>query len=342
MDDEQITLRDQITANVDEAVETPEVVEEIQEVAAPEGETAEQKEQRLRDERGRFAKAEQVESAEIPIHEVKKINRPSTWKKDYWEHFDKLATENPQLAEYINQRESEYAKGVSTYKNEAERAKAIWGALEPFMPELQQHQIDPAQWVGNLGRAHQQLAKGNPQQKLQMFQKLAQDYGVPLQALVQQDGQQDPVLQYVSPLYEQVNQLKGQLHSWQTQQQQAEQRQIQGQIEKFAEGRPYFEQVRETMSGLLQSGLAQDLESAYEAAVRLPQHDSIFQELQQQQKLEAEKRAAEQRAVVATRARNQAVSTRSTTPTGPRSKSNGSGLRETLAEAFESASTGRV
>jgi len=341
--DEQITLRDQLSQNVDEiVVDTP--VEETVVEAAPEGETAEQQEQRLRDERGRFAKkeAEQVESAEIPAPEVKKINRPSTWKKDYWEHFDKLATENPSLAEYINQRESEYAKGVSTYKNEAERAKAIWGALEPFMPELQQHRIDPAQWVGNLGRAHQQLATGSPQQKLQMFQKLAQDYGVPLQALVQTEGQPDPVLQYVSPLYEQVNQLKGQLHSWQTQQQQAEQRQIQSQIEKFAEGKPYFEQVRETMSGLLQSGLAQDLDSAYEAAVRLPQHESIFQEMQQQQQLEAEKRAAEQRAAVATRARNQTVSTRSTTPTGPRSKSSGSGLRDTIAEAFEAASTGRV
>lgn len=337
--DEQITLREQLEQNVSE-------VEKVEEVAEVEQqETAQEREDRLRDEKGRFTKAEETEAVEAPVEapvEVKKINRPSTWKKDYWEAYDKLAQENPQLAEYINQRESEYAKGVSTYKNEAERAKDIWDALAPFMPELQAHNIKPSHWIQNLGTAHQRLAKGNPQEKLMMFQRLAQDYGVPLQALTGESQQLDPIMQFVNPLYEQVNQLKGQLNSWQTMQQQAEQTRIQQEISSFAKDKEHFEQVRDTMAGLLQSGLAQDLNSAYQAAIRMPQHDDIFQQMQQQQFAEKARQDAEAKQKAVLGAKNKTVSMRSNSPTGKANKSTGSGLREALEEAFESQSSGRV
>lgn len=368
--EQQITLREQLAANLDEMTQ-PETVEEVQGADtgitddAVIGETAEQREERLRDERGRFAKGDKAPVAEQKAASDKasgdlappqepakpKPSRPSTWKKDHWESFDKLASENPALAEYINQRESEYAKGVSTYKQEAERAREIYGALEPFMPDLQANGIAPAQWISNLGRAHQTLALGSPQQKLQMFQKLAQDYRVPLQALMPQqtaDGQpmaapQQDFLQYVNPLYEQVNQLQGQLRTYQTQQEQQRQAEIQAEIERFKADKPHFEQVRDTMSGLLQSGLAQDLDRAYKAAVRMPQHDDIFQAMQKQQREADERKALEARQATAARARQQTVSTRSGAPTAPRNTGSGkSGLRELLEEAVESHASGRV
>ena len=59
-----------------------------------------------------------------------KITRPSTWKKEYVNIWDKLEKGEQinkddfvKFAEYANQRESEYKKGVSTYKAEADRAK---------------------------------------------------------------------------------------------------------------------------------------------------------------------------------------------------------------------------
>lgn len=338
----QTTLRDQLAANLAEVEETTPVETGVVDEAVI-GE--EPKEVRQRDGQGRFAKTEPVEAAPVDEAPKPKINRPSTWKKDHWDSFDKLASENPTLAEYINQREGEFAKGVSTYKQEAERAKNLWGALEPFMPELQQHRIDPAQWISNLGRAHQTLAMGNPQQKLEMFQKLARDYGVPIQALSPQagEGQSPDVLQWINPLYEQVNQLKGQLTSWQSQQEQSQQQVITQEIQKFAETHPHLEQVRETMSGLLQSGLAQDLQSAYDAAIRMPRHDDIFQELQKQQREESERKAAEEKRAAAERARKNTVSPRSGTPTARPEKANGkTGLREMLEEQFDAHSSGRV
>lgn len=350
-EDVQTTLREDILASVEQVTAKDEPVEETEAATDDIGETAEEKADRERDEKGRFApKSEAKPTGDLapPQEPVKpKPQRPSTWKKDHWESFDRLAAENPALAEYINQREGEYAKGVSTYKAEADRAREIYSAIEPFMPELQAHNIQPGQWIQNLGRAHQTLAMGSPQQKLQMFQRLAQDYQVPLQALLPQgEGQQaigPEVLQFVNPLYEQINQLQGQVKTWQSQQEQQRQAEIQSEIERFKTDKPHFEQVRETMAGLLQSGLAQDLDSAYQAAVRMPQHDEIFQATQQQQREESERRQAEERRATADRARKQAVSTRPGVPTAPRSKSSGnSGLRDTIAEQVEAVMGGRV
>lgn len=340
------------------------------------GETAEDRAERLRDEQGRFAKGadkaapaaktstakasgdlappQYPQDQSATPETVAKPQRPSTWKKDHWEAFDKLAAENPKLAEYINQRESEYAKGVSTYKAEADRAREIQQALEPFMPELQQHGIQPSRWISDLGNAHRMLAMGTQQQKMQMFAKLAQDYRVDLRAFAPQpqigaDGQplpQAPVEQFMpllNPLYDQVSQLQGQLKTYQTQQEQQRQAEIQTQITRFAEGKPHFEQVRETMAGLLQSGLAQDLDAAYEAAVRMPQHDDIFQAMQQQQREEADRKAAEARQANVARARNSAVSPKSGGSTGPKAATNGkTGLRDTIAENVEAMMGGRV
>ncbi len=192
---EQTTLRgalesafDNVDASAIETVQpaTAATAEALR--ADPPAETAE--ERRARDEQGRFARQEQeakapaIPPATAPVDEVVK---PTTWKKEYLPMWDKLAAgqmltpeEAKSFLKYQNQRETEYKTGVSTYKQEAERARELHGALEPFMPLLQQHNISPSQWIGNLGKAHQTLALGSPEQKLQTFAKLATDYGVDL------------------------------------------------------------------------------------------------------------------------------------------------------------------
>lgn len=367
--DEETTLRDDLAAAFDEIEAAP--AEGVKAAEIP-GDTAAEKSERARNEKGQFTKAEQEAAdkaakadatAETPPIEVKpKYTRPSTWRKETHGIWDKLnkgeqltVEEIDLMAQEAIKRDQDFAKGVSTYKHEAERAKELWGAIEPFMPDLQQNNINPSQWIQNLGNAHRTLALGSPVQKLQMFQQLAQSYGVPLQALlpqqqqgadgqpVQSGGLSPEYLQIINPLFEQVNQLRGQLNSYQTQQQQATQAQLNANIAKFATDKPHFEQVRETMAQLLESGLADDLDDAYQAAVRHPRHDDIFQAMQQQQSEEKARKDAEAKANEAARARKSAVSTRSTTPTGQGKGANGTGnLRATIGDAFEQHTGGRV
>jgi hypothetical protein len=318
--DAQITLRD----TIEQAIEThePTPVENNEPVLVD----------KPRDEVGRFApKVEAKEPAPVDLPPVKP--RPSSWKKDYEEHWTKL---DPTLQDYINQRESDYAKGVSTYKQNWDNAAPIYEAMQPFIPLLQEHNIQPQQWISNLGNAHKMLATGSQQEKLQMFAKLANDYGVSLQGL--QGQQHDPQF---SQIAQELSQIKNEWSSFKTERERNEQTKLQDEITSFAQNAPHFDQVRDTMAGLLQSGVAQDLKSAYEKAIRL--NDDIWQQNQAEAQQAKAREAAEQNQQRVAQAKAKAVSPRSTSPTGTMGTGTGKkGLRETLSEQLEQAMGGRV
>ena len=340
------TLRDSLNAAVEQHTEPQEAPPAVEQQAteSPEskpGRTA----GRERDEKGRLLpgkvdKAPEAPQAAPQAPAAPAKPRPSSWKKDYEQHWTKIASETPELADYLTQREQDFAKGVSTYKQEWEKAKPYIDAVTPFLPLLQQHGIDPSQWIGNLGSAHRTLAMGSPQEKLQAFQKLASDYGVPVQQMfVQgQDGRfywnQAPQIQQQAPQPDVQKLVQEQFEDYQTKQE----------IARFSadkENHPHYEEVKATMAGLLQSGLADDLESAYQAALRMPQHSQIYEAMQEQQRhADEEKRRAEAAAQVQT-ARAKVVSVKSATPTQA-SGGGKKGLREQLAEAVDQALGGRV
>jgi hypothetical protein len=105
---------------------------------------------------------------------------------------------------------------------------------------------------------------------------------------------------------------------------------------------PHFDSVRETMRQLLEAGLAQDLQSAYDAALRLPQHSPLFEQLQQQkiaaEEAEKQKKIAEQAAL----ARRNNVQVRGGTPKTPGTSTTAKGIRASLEDAFDQHVPGRV
>lgn len=339
-------LREALAASL-ESVETQGEIAPAQSAEAPSDPSTEDTRtpaERARDEAGRFVAKDTLAQPQAEVsgganaeQGAPPIPRPSTWKKEYWPLYDKLATgqaltadEAKKLAEYTNQRENEFKSGVSTYKAEAENAKGLQAAIAPFLPELQRYNIDPGQWISNLGRAHQTLALGSPQEKVLMFQRLAQEYGVPLEYLGQAQQQQvDPQIQWFS---QELGTLKNQLQSFQTAQQQAEQAQISSQIQAFAAdpNHPHFEAVKEHMAGLLQSGMAQDLQSAYDKAVRL--NDEVWTQLQQQKQAQSTQQA--QQAVA--KAKAAAVSPKSASPSATGNAAP-KGLRAQLEAGIDAA-----
>ena len=333
--DEPISLRDTIE-NAIESTDT-EVTENSTSYEATESD----KTDRPRDTSGKFAKSseralKEPSQASVDNYEQQEVKveskpRPSSWKKDYEEHWGKL---DPTLQDYIQQREADYAKGVSTYKNQWDMAAPIVEAIRPFEPLLRQYGVAPQQWVTQLGNAHAQLVAGSPQQKLQMFQQLANDYGVNLGAVSGQQGF-DPQF---SQLAQELNQIKNQWSSFQSQQEMVEQSQLQNEIASFKDDKPYFEDVRETMAGLLQSGMANDLQSAYDKAIRL--NDDVFQKVNATQ---AQKFEAAQREKVA-QAKAKVLSPKSTTPTASMSSGgkSASSARDAIMQAFDQHSSSLI
>jgi len=254
---------------------------------------------------------------EAQEEDAKPINRPSTWKKEYVQIWDKMEKGEQiskddfvKFAEYANQRESEYKKGVSTYKAEADRAKSYENAIAPYAQDLQKRGIQPTQYIENLVRAEQILSNAPYEQKVQAFQKLAQDYGIQLNG-----GQVTQLDPYAQQLMNQLNRVNQEVSSIKGRFAQEENQRLMNEIEKYrsdAEKYPHFDVVREEMAQLLELGKAQDLETAYKKAVRM--NDDVWS-LEQERLLKDAKQAAIKAQQVA-KAKAAAVSPKSVTPSG--------------------------
>jgi hypothetical protein len=284
-------------------------------------------------------------SHEDAEEEAKPVTRPSTWKKEYVQIWDKMEKgeqiskeDFTKFAEYANQRESEYKKGVSTYKAEADRARGYEEAIAPFIPELQAQNISPAAWINNLGRAHMVLSKAPYSEKVQMFQRLAQDYGIQLG----EDGISVPQTDaYTQQLMNQLNQVNQEVYSIKNRFQQEEQTRLMNEIERVrsdVEKFPHFDVVREEMAQLLELGKAQDLETAYKKAVRM--NDDVWA-LEQERLLTSAKQASSKAQQVA-KAKTVAVSPKSSTPRGTVATTDKKDRRALLSEQLGEAMARRV
>jgi len=310
-----------------------------------------EEESKERDEKGRFKSQEDNVEEELvadtnqPDEEVKK---PTTWKKEYRDIWDKMEKGEQlnredfvKFADYANQRENEYRRGVSAYKAEADNARQLTEAIGPFIPELQQQGIHPVAWINNLGRAHMVLSKAPYQEKVQMFHRLAQDYGIQLN----QDGIQMPEQQYVDPyqqqLMQQLQATQQQVQQLSAIREQEENARLTNEINRVSSDRerfPHFDMVREDMAQLLERGLAQDLETAYAKAVRM--NDEAYK-LETDRLLKTTSMQASKAQQVA-RAKATAISPRSSTPSGQVSKGDAKDRRSLLAEQLGQAMDGRV
>jgi hypothetical protein len=311
-----------------------------------------------RDEKGRF-KAEETSAEQNSTEEPdlvgsasdaseEEIKRPTTWKKEYVEVWNKMQEGKPldkaefaKFAEYANQREAEYKKGVSAYKAEADNARQLTEAIGPFVPELQQQGIHPVAWISNLGRAHMILTKAPYEQKVQMFHRLAQDYGIQLNS----DSLQMPEQAYVDPyqqqLMQQLQATQQQVQQLSAIREQEENARLSNEISRVSSNKerfPHFEMVREDMAQLLERGLAQDLESAYAKAVRM--NDEAYK-LEQEKLLKSASTQASKAQQVA-KAKATAVSPKSVTPSGQVNKADAKDRRSMLMASLADAEGGRV
>lgn len=285
----------------------------------------------------------QAESEESHEEEAKPINRPSTWKKEYVQLWDKMEKGEQitkqdfvKFAEYANQREAEYKKGVSAYKNEAEQAKNLIGAITPYAATLQQRGIDPANYVASLAKADQILTHAPYQQKVELFHKLAQGYGIQLNG-----NQAQPVDAYQQQLMQQLARVNQEVGTIKSRYEQEEQARLNSEIQKFSsdvDKHPHFELVREEMAQLLERGKAQNLEDAYKQAVWLvPEVREV-----ELQKLVKKSSPTASNAQKIAKAKAAAVSPKSVTPNGSVGVSDKKDRRSILADQIGQAIGGRL
>ena len=252
---------------------------------------------------------------------------PASWKKDYHEVWQ---TADPKLKEYAWQREEEMKKGLEPLLSKAQFADQIQQAIEPYQNNLKTLGIAPPQAIQALMNADNVLRHGTPQQKAQMFSTLSQQYGVNLSEI--NNLQQQPVDPTVSMLQNELYSVRNEVMGWKQQQEAAQNQALLGEINTFAEKAQFFEDARPTMIQLLNSGMAQNLEDAYNKALRLD--ESLSGKVQQSTQAQAEAAKRESANKAAKAARAAAVSVRSSTP-GVNTATKAQDRRSLLSEQFD-------
>jgi len=321
MSEEQLDRRELLMQAMEAAEEGElEPVEEAPAELEPVDDIAEEAKSEATEEPIEAAQDEETEEEAEEIVEEPVLKRPTTWKKEYLPIWDKLnngqqltSEEGKKLAEYTGMiRETEFKRGLSTYKAEADRAKELENAIAPFQAEFQQQGISPAAWINNLGRAHMILSKAPYDQKVQLFHRLANDYGIQLN----QDGNTVPQVDaYTQQLMNQLNQVNQEVSTIKGRFQQEEQARLSNEIERVrsdVERFPHFDVVREEMAQLLELGKAPDLETAYKKAVRM--NDDVWALEQDRLLKDAKQQAIKAQQVQ--KAKAAAVSPKSVTPSG--------------------------
>ena len=258
--------------------------------------------------------------AEPPVWE----RPPASWKKDYHEAW---TTADPRLKEYAWKREEEMRAGVQPLLSKAQYADQMQQAIEPYMNNIRGLGIEAPQAVKALMEADNVLRHGSPQQKQAYFAQLAQQYGINMG-----DVQIQPTDPNFYAIQNELAQVRGEVLNWKQQQENAQNQALLSEINQFQAKAEYFEEARPTMIQLLNSGVAQDLQDAYDKAVRLD--NDLFTKHQQasQGQADAAKREASNRAAKAARAA--AVSVKSSTP-GAATATKAQDRRSMLMQQFD-------
>lgn len=199
---------------------------------------------------------------ETPTFDVS--GAPKTWRKEAAAAWSTLP---PIVQQEIAKREADIFRGIEGYKQQASVGQTFGQLIEPYVPTFQQYGVNPFQHVSELLQAHHILALGTNQQKVELLRHFVKQFKVDLDA-----AEEAP---YVDPQVQALQSQVNQLQSFHSQQQQLvfQQREaaVNEHVDAFANdpSHPYFDDVSEVMTQLITSGVADNLQEAYDKAVYL-------------------------------------------------------------------------
>lgn len=258
------------------------------------------------------------------------LEPPKTWRKEAAATWAALP---PEAKAEILKREEDIFKGIEAYKADAGFGKSLKGVMAPYMPILQQYNIDPVAQVQQLMNAHHTLALGTPQQKVALFQQLARDYQIDLGQLSPQ-GEAPYIDPAVKDLQTQLQAVKSQLSSAEQARFTEVRQGLEKQIDAFAQdpANVHFNDVANDMAVLLEKGVCKTLPEAYERAVWM--NPAVRAKEVARQQAEASKKAADEAAAKAAAAKKAvAANVRTSAKSGSAAAPLGS-MDDTLAEAL--------
>lgn len=198
---------------------------------------------------------------------------PSAWTPGMKAKWDSL----PEDARVeITRREEASARGVAQLKQHYEPMEQLYkGVVHDNMQYFEHIQTEPLDYFQNLMNYEQQLTLGNPAQKMQTLLDLADMYQIPLRQVIDtaMNGQLNNVMAQAHQQHKTPPQIPLEI-----QRELAEARRFQAdqasqaadaELQEFlADGqKPFFDEVKDKMADLIEKGVCEDFQSAYDMAV---------------------------------------------------------------------------
>jgi hypothetical protein len=262
-------------------------------------------------EGGKFAPKFPTDQTQAPqMAEKPRAEMPKSLRLELKEHWEKAPAE---LQQAFAQRDADYEKGITSYKQRDAEARAITEQFAPYEWILRNENSTPAQAIGPLLQTAALLRTGTPQQKSQAVAQMIQQFQIPLEQVAAYFGGEAPPQQdsHYNQLAQQVQQLTAHITQSQYESQKQNENRALSVIQQFA-GDPanaHFEAVQDRMLSLLQAPQVlgdishmserEKLQIAYDTAVRLdPQlAQSLFAQQQQNYAAQNQVQKAKQAAV---------------------------------------------
>ena len=252
----------------------------------------------------------------------------------------------------FHKREADSVKGFENIKAElseaAEYGQRFRAVVDPYLPMIQSEGGDAESAVQEMLNTAYILRTGTPQYKAQAALQLAQQYGFINDMVAILSGNvQNP--NYAQPPRDpRVDEL---LRQQEEEKRLREQETLDSgvrQVEEFASAtdengqllHPYFENVKHDMYAVLQSGRADDLETAYEAALWMNPETRVLQEREQTSQIEQKRQEqAKERAKKARKANKVNIAKRGDHESSSPEKPTGS-IEDTMRETMERLNAG--
>lgn len=247
----------------------------IDEQASAEDTSESSQESRARDDRGRFASREEKleastapDSVATPSPEPEETTwedrPPSSWKPAVREEWAKLP--EPVRREILR-REEASVLGVRHLNEQIAPYKELAGTWGQYLQDIADKGGNPAQYGRHLFEVDKRMRYANsPQEKLSTVVAFAEAYGVPLRQLITQMGAmggEAPVIPPQPSMPPEVMRELAEMRQWR---QSFVQQTASGEVEGFGADKEFFNDVRNTMADLIESGVARDLQDAYDKA----------------------------------------------------------------------------
>jgi septum formation inhibitor MinC len=273
------------------------------------------------------------------------INPPSTWTaqaKAQWKELPGWAKAE------VHKREMDGVRGYQQLAEKASFADRMNEIISPYKATITAEGATPEQTVQGMLNTAYQLRQPDPYAKVQLAVDMATKYGFinELVAFLNQN-QQNPNQAAFDPQYNALQQeiasLKETLESQQQQSQVSEQNEATSLIQAFVTATtedgslryPYYENVREMMGILLESGQKQTLEEAYDAALWMSDDTrTLLQSQQQSDSGRKRQEEAAERAVKAKKAKTVDIKPTGTHEAETPSKPTGS-VEDTMREVMD-------